>query len=473
VREDEPLSFFVYDVPLRVRVTGPLFQYVGIPDSNSMARKRISKRTGAPPVDHSAASHHEQDTTIAEAARRNEISVDNTVEHEQAHPASDDDFAVVAVLAALANRMDVTGYALRPLWPSVLHSFSHFTAPSSAAEALNVISIPLLMRLLRSPMPRHQEAGARCVRVLLSRRDSPPVNDPAVASITPLLVQLLSRSKGDGMLNVRREVVSTIADCLCPLSSCSVSLAAVAIPILVETTRDPDDLVVLHALCALAFISYRGREYISVMCDGGVLPAIIRHLPSPFRMIPALRCLSSILNGDDDHAALAIKHGAITALCAILRSAPTNLQRSSKKEILEAFWCLAARGAPQINALLRADVFDLIADDVRNDDEELRNVVQWTVAKALRGASEADRAAVIESTFPALLTAASTRRVGFGGIAGIEFVLNHCSAGVDIDVGEGELEAIMDALCGDIGAEAQHYIMERTAWLRRVKGSYT
>jgi hypothetical protein len=327
------------------------------------------------------------------------------------------------------------------------------------------------MRLLRSPMPRHQQAGARCVRMLLSRRDSPPVNDLAAAGITPLLVQLLSRSKGDDMLNVRREVVSTIADCLCPLSSYSVSLAAVAIPILVETTRDPDDSVVLHALCALAFISYRGREYISVMCDGGVLPAIIRHLhESPLRIIPALCCLRSILNGDDDHVALAINHGAITALCAILRSAPSDLQRSSKKEILEAFWCLAARGAPQINALLQAGVFDLIADDVRNDDEELRNVVQWTIAKALRGASDADRAAVIESTFPALLTAASTRRVGFGGIDGIEFVLNRCPAGVDIDVGEEELEAIMDALGGDIGAEAQHYIMERTAWLRRVKG---
>jgi hypothetical protein len=28
--EDDPLAFFVRDVPLRVLVTGPLFQYVGI-----------------------------------------------------------------------------------------------------------------------------------------------------------------------------------------------------------------------------------------------------------------------------------------------------------------------------------------------------------------------------------------------------------------------------------------------------------
>jgi hypothetical protein len=430
-----------------------------------MARKRMSERTSAPPVAHSVAAHHEQNATIAEAGRLNEISADNTVEHEQAYPASDDDFEIVAVLAALANRM---GPALRPLWPSVLHSFSHIAPPS--AEALNVTSIPLLVRLLRSPIPRHQHAGARSVRMLLSRRGSSPVNDLAAAGITPLLVQLLSRSKGDDMLNVRREIASTIAGCLRPLCYYSVGFAAVAIPILVETTRDPDDSVVLHALCALTFIGNRGREYISVMCGGGVLPAIVRHLPSPFHFIPALHCLRNILNGDDDHVAFAIHHGAITALCAILRSAPSDLLRSSKKEVLEVLLCLAARGAPQINALLQAGVFDLIADDVKNDDEELRNVVQWTVAKALRGASDADRAAVIESTFPALLTAASTRRVGFGGIDGIEFVLNRCPAGVDIDVGEEELEAIMDALEGDIGAEAQHYIMERTAWLRRVKG---
>jgi hypothetical protein len=418
-------------------------------------------------VDHSVASH-QQNAPIAEAARRNKISSDNTVEHEQAHPASDDDFAVVAVLAALANRMDVTGPALRPLWPSVLHSFSHIAPPSSTAEALSVTSIPLLVRLLRSPMPRHQQAGAQSIRILLSRLDSPPIDDLAAAGITALLVQLLSRSKGDDMLNLRRAIVSAIAVCFGALSSYSVSLVAVAIPILVETTRDPDEPVVIYALCALAFISYRGREYISVMCGGGVLPAIIRHLhrPSPLRITPALCCLDSILNGDDDDVALAINHGAITALCTILRSAPSDLQRSSKQEIVEVFCSLAARGAPQINALLQAGVFDLIADDARNNDEDLRNLIQWTITKALRGASDADRAAIIESTFPALLTAASTRRVGFGGIDGIEFVLNRCAG---VDIGVGELDAIMSAL-RDVSGEVQHYVSERTIWLRRVKG---
>jgi hypothetical protein len=343
-----------------------------------------------------------------------------------------------------------------------------FRLPISKSRKLNVTSIQLVMGLLRSPIPRHQQVGAQSVQKLLSRRDTPGVNDLAAAGIMPLLVQLLSRSKGDDMLNVRREVASTIANCYRAPSCYSVSVTAVAIPILVEATRDPDEAVLLYALSALAFISYRGREYISAMCDGGALPAIIRHLhvSSPLPIIAALCCLRSILNGDDGHAALAVHHGAITALCAILRSAPSDLLRSSKKEILEAFLCLAARGAPQINALLQAGVFDLIADDVRNDDEELRNVVQWTIAKALRGASDTDRAAVIESTFPALLTAASTRRVGFGGMDGIEFVLNRCPGGFNTDVGDQEVEAIVGALGGDIGAEHS-----TTSWSARLESN--
>jgi hypothetical protein len=74
-----------------------------------------------------------------------EENADHVVERE--HPASDEDFAVVAVLAALATETDATGSALPPLWPRILHCFSNFV---SSELALDATSIPLLTRALRS-----------------------------------------------------------------------------------------------------------------------------------------------------------------------------------------------------------------------------------------------------------------------------------------------------------------------------------
>jgi hypothetical protein len=56
-------------------------------------------------------------------------AADNVIERE--HPASDVEFAAVAVLATLAFETDTKGSALPPLWPMLLHFFSDF-APRPA-----------------------------------------------------------------------------------------------------------------------------------------------------------------------------------------------------------------------------------------------------------------------------------------------------------------------------------------------------
>jgi hypothetical protein len=65
---------------------------------------------------------------VDEAVVEDDNNADQLIERE--HPSSDRDFAVVAVLAALATEMDATGSELPPLWPRVLHCFPCFDRSS-------------------------------------------------------------------------------------------------------------------------------------------------------------------------------------------------------------------------------------------------------------------------------------------------------------------------------------------------------
>jgi hypothetical protein len=357
-----------------------------------------------------------------------ETNADRIVDRE--HPASDEDFAVVAVLAALATETDATGSALPPLWPRVLHCVSNFL---SSELALDATAVPL-MRALRSSIPRHQQAGAEGINLLL---DSPIVDELAAAGAIELLaamledgsvlrpqmnvvcddnvlllsqahvvralykfstvpkhaaalvnvdgvvatlvtllcsvdvdvgllakfafnnctsllsgavlsgalsnlVQVLTGSKGDEKLYLRARVTSAIGSCFRARPPPPPSLVATAIPVLVEMVNDQRGGVVIYALRVLANISDCGGEYVSVILNNGgnIVPAIIGHLQSPSSDTArlALRCLCNILRADARHTALTAEHGAIAALCTVLRAVPQDPSRSleRKQDILQA-----------------------------------------------------------------------------------------------------------------------------------------
>jgi hypothetical protein len=147
------------------------------------------------------------------------------------------------------------------------------------------------------------------------------------------------------------------------------SLAAAAIPILVETVGNADVDVAIDSMWALAYISQCGVEYISVVIESGVLSAIMQQLQSPSSDVarPALRCLSNVLRGDNHQVALAVEHGAITTLRELRTcSQDPGWHWERMKGILQALANIAGEGARQVNALLQAGVFDFIAHDVGN-----------------------------------------------------------------------------------------------------------
>jgi hypothetical protein len=410
---------------------------------------------------------------------------DNVIYRE--HPASDEEFSAVVVLAASALEADETGSALPPLWPMLLHFSSDFAPPTGiTAEFLDANCIPQLIRTLRSPLLRHQHGGAIGMRKVLSREKSPPVNDAIAAGAVPLLGKLLEndntpatqfeaawmlaviasgitdhtacivntpgliasfvRLPSSADLGVREQAVWALGNIagdspvyrdlllergvLTELTDISrrldlgmslvlrrhmtwaisnlcrgkpappLGVIAAALPYLAAMIQYPDSEVVADALWSLSFISDGTSDRISAVLGHGTLPAIMHHLSTGAAKsieTPALRCLGNIVTGDDHQTALAIEHGAITVLCTTLRAQSLTTRVGTKKEALWALSNIAAGNAQQVNALLQAGVFDLIADSIAVDDQRIRKDAQWTVANALQGASPADRTAIIGS----------------------------------------------------------------------------
>jgi hypothetical protein len=448
------------------------------------------------------------------------MSAHNVIERE--HPASDAEFAAVAVFAALAFETDTKGSALPPLWPMLLHFFSDFAPPTgTAAESLGVSCIPQLIRALRSPLLRHQHGGAFGMRKVLSHRKLPPIGAAIAAGAVPLLAKLLENDDnpvtqseaawaltniacdttdhtacivntpglissfvrllasaehnvceqavwvlgsiaGDrsahrdllvdhgvipqlidiltGLeapeipLTLRRSVMRTISNLFRGKPAPPLNAIASVIPCLAAMIQYPDGEVVANAMWSLWYICDRNNDGILAVLAYGALPAIM-HLVSNSAAYsswdlatPTLRCLCNIVStGGDHYVAVAVQHGAIRALCTALRAQTRCLWSDKKEEILLALSNIAAGNAPQINALLQAGVFDLIAEYVTSDHYQLRKPSQLTIANALQGASPADRTAIIGSaSFRALLSAASTassHRNGPAVVEGLETAL--------------------------------------------------
>jgi hypothetical protein len=109
--------------------------------------------------------------------------------------------------------------------------------------------------------------------------------------------------------------------------------------------------------------------------------------------------------------AAAVEHGAIRALCRMLRAQVRNPRPQTTAVIVSALSNIAA-SAPQISALLQAGVFTLIASFITSDREDIRKACQQAVANALHRASDVEARAIVGSDcFQALLVAATTQRI--------------------------------------------------------------
>jgi hypothetical protein len=204
-----------------------------------------------------------------EPSQRRTVPGDASINIEREHPASGEEFAAVAVLAALELVTDDTRFALPPLWPMVLHLFSTIVLPSERQLRREVamsfdlrLFIHQCVLVLRSPVHRHQHSGARGMRKVVCRYSyrSPAIDEVIAAGAVPLLVNLL---ENDGTPATQLEAawaLTNIAGGTTFQTSCIVNTPG-AVASLVRLIGSADPEVCAQAVWAVSnFVSNTAGE---------------------------------------------------------------------------------------------------------------------------------------------------------------------------------------------------------------------
>jgi hypothetical protein len=265
--------------------------------------------------------------------------------------------------------------------------------------------------------------------------------------------------------SLRRNAAWTISR-LCSSKPPLAPIAA-AIPFLIDVSLSSDDFYAANAgMRALRSITIGGDcDGISAVIEHGALPAIMRRLSSANNTINfvdelALHWLGNIVEGNERHIAQAVEHGAIPALCTAWRklwqadSRSTTSYRTSKTIVLRILAKVATGNMDHIHALLQAGALDLMAADLSSG--ELRQEYQRTVGIALRDASHADCAAIIQSTtFQWLIDAAQHGHLVPAGVEGLAVAFERAYETDAMVVSPRKLSVLMVALSRIKEAEAQ------------------
>jgi hypothetical protein len=258
--------------------------------------------------------------------------------------------------------------------------------------------------------------------------------------------------------SLRSNIVWTISQ-LCS-NRPPLAIIAAAIPFLIEMSQSPDDaLTATTGVQGLRSITSGGDcDGISAVIEHGALPVIMRRLSSAnntavFIDALTLHCLGNIVEGNERHIAQAVEHGAIPALCAVWRKLWQASDHTSKPIVLRILAKIATGNMDHIHALLQAGALDLMAADVISD--ELRQEYQRTVGIALRDASHADCAAIIQSTtFQWLISAAQQGHLIPAGVEGLAVAF----------------ERAFDTVATVVSADAQRQLVETLSSSPDMKG---
>jgi uncharacterized protein (UPF0147 family) len=267
-------------------------------------------------------------------------------------------------------------------------------------------------------------------------------------------------SQTDLPKSLRRDAAWTISH-LCSSKRPPVATIAAAIPFLIEMSQSPDDDFVNSGMQGLRSItSVHDRFGISAVIEHGALPVIMRRLSSANNTVDfidaqALNCLGNIVEGSERHIAQAVEHGAIPALCTVWRKRWRDYD-SSKPIVLRILAKIATGNMDHIHALLQAGALDLMAAGLTSG--ALHREYQRTVGIALRDASHADCAAIIQSTptpFQWLISAAQEGHLTLAGVEGLAVAFERAFDTITMVVSPRKLSWLMATLSRIEKAEAQ------------------
>jgi hypothetical protein len=290
------------------------------------------------------------------------------------------------------------------------------------------------------------------------------------SGVVTAMVNVVSQT--DIPMSLRRNVAWTMS-LLCSSRPPLATIAA-AIPFLIEVSQSSDDDSPNAGMQGLRSITSGGDcDGISAVIEHGALPVIMRRLSTTNNTIDiidelALYCLRNIVEGSERHIAQAVEHGAIPALCTMWRKLrPVYDLGAPKFAVLHILAKIATGNMDHVHALLQAGALDLMEADLSSD--ELRQEYQRTVGIALRDASHADCAAIIQSTtFQWLISAAQQGHLIPAGVEGLAVAFERAFDTITMVVSPDKLSGLMVALSCIEDAEAQGPILRvRAVVVRR------
>jgi hypothetical protein len=256
-------------------------------------------------------------------------------------------------------------------------------------------------------------------------------------------------SQTDIPMSLRINVAWTISQLCFPKPP--LAAIAAAIPFLIEMSQSPDDNFADTGMQGLRSITSGGDcDGISAVIEHGALPVIMRRLSSTNNTVDAvdvinLYCLGNIVEGNERHIAQAVEHGAIPALCTVWRKRWLAYNLRCKPIVLRILAKIGAGNMDHIHALLQVGALDLMAADLSS--VELRQEYQRTVGIALRDASHADCAAIIQSTtFQWLISAAQQGHLIPAGVEGLAVAFERAFDTVATVVSADALRRLVETL---------------------------
>jgi importin subunit alpha-1 len=277
---------------------------------------------------------------------------------EREHPASDVEFAAVAVLATLAFETDTKGSALPPLWPMLLHFFSSFAPPTTA---LDESCFPQLIRALRSPLLRHQHGGAFGFRKVLAREKSPPIGAAITTGAVPLLAKLLENDDTPVTQFEAAWALGNIASGTTDHAACIVNTPEL-ISTFVRLLGSADQNVCELAVWALGNIAESSPIYRDLLLERGVLTELA-HIPerlgdsgTPLKLRRSMtETILSLCRGKPAPP--------LSAVAPVLPYLAAMIQYPDSEVVTDAMWslsCICACTSNRISAVLAHGVLPTI-----------------------------------------------------------------------------------------------------------------
>jgi hypothetical protein len=266
-------------------------------------------------------------------------------------------------------------------------------------------------------------------------------------------------SRTNNRKSLRRSVAWTISQLCFPKPP--LAAVAPAIPFLIEVSQSPDDYYAANAgMLPLRVITGGGDcDGISAVIEHGALPVIVRRLSSANNIVDvidalAVNCLGNIVEGNELHIAQAVEHGAIPALCTVWRKRWPAFDPRPKPIVLSILAKIATGNIDHIHAVLQAGALDLMAANLSTG--ELRQEYQRTVTIALRDASQADCAAIIQSaTFQWLISAAQQGHLVPAGVEGLAVAFERAFHTVTTVVSTDALRQLMETLSSSMDVKGE------------------